>query len=155
MLSLRSQEGITYIQVIFPIVFAGIVAALAVPYLTESQRQEIETEAFSRLARIAEAQEQWYTIHGTFTEEVDSLRTLISDPEVFINPVDQKPITIETANQGQEYSIFCPGFHEELLLVTEDRWPQFMVAFRIYQQEQQRLADEEAARRAGRPPPRR
>jgi len=146
--SLRSQEGVTYIQVIFPIVFAGIVAALVVPHLTESKRQEIEAEALSRMARIAEAQEQWYANHGQFTDQVDSLRTLILDPEVFINPVNERPFTIELSNQGQEYSIYSAGFHEELLLETEDRWPQFMTVWRMYRDEQQRLADEEAARRA-------
>jgi type II secretory pathway pseudopilin PulG len=153
---LESQSGITYIQILFVVVLAGMISALYVPYLTAQKVAEKVDLTRTRMQRIGEAQEAWYGTHGAFTDQRDSLMTILSDTTAFVDPLSSRRFRIGTANSGQDYSISTLG-ENPLTLVTEDRWNQFRDAFRVWQAEQtRRLEDEAAAARAARrrPPPR-
>jgi len=117
---LTSQAGVNYIQMLLVIVTAGIVGALVVPYLLNRGVEELQAVAWERAERLALAQEQYYSTHGVFTMERDSLLTVLPDSTYFIDPTTDEPFMIGTANAGQDYSISTAGdFY--LLIVTEDR----------------------------------
>ncbi len=117
---LTSQNGVNYIQMLLVIVIAGIVAALAVPYLLNQGVEEIQALARQRAERIALAQEEYYATHGLFTMQRDSLLTTLADSTDLIDPTSNYPFLIGIANAGQDYSISSTGdFY--LLIVTEDR----------------------------------
>ncbi len=117
---LTSQNGVNYIQMLLVIVIAGIIAALAVPYLLNQGVEEIQALARQRAERIALAQEEYYATHGLFTMQRDSLLTTLADSTDLIDPTSNYPFLIGIANAGQDYSISSTGdFY--LLIVTEDR----------------------------------
>ncbi len=117
---LTSQNGVNYIQMLLVIVIAGIIAALAVPYLLNQGVEEIQALARQRAERIALAQEEYYAAHGLFTMQRDSLLTTLADSTDLIDPTSNYPFLIGIANAGQDYSISSTGdFY--LLIVTEDR----------------------------------
>jgi len=123
---LTSQNGVNYIQMLLVIVTAGIIAALAVPYLLNQGVEELQELARQRVERIALAQEVYFETHGVFTMERDSLLTALADSTDLIDPTSDYPFLIGTANAGQDYSISSTGdFY--ILMVTEDRLDQLQV----------------------------
>jgi len=124
---LTSQNGVNYIQMLLVIVTAGIIAALAVPYLLNQGVEELQALARQRAERIALAQEEYYGNHGLFTMQRDSLLTVLADSTDLIDPTTDYPFQIGTANAGQDYSIVSTG-NFYLLIVTEDRLDSLMVA---------------------------
>ncbi len=117
---LTSQNGVNYIQMLLVIVTAGIIAALAVPYLLNQGAEELQELARQKAERIALAQEEYFATHGIFTMERDSLLTTLADSTDLIDPTSDFPFLIGTANAGQDYSISSTGdFY--ILIVTEDR----------------------------------
>jgi len=118
---IRSTSGMNYIQMLLILAVAGIAAALVVPYLTSRGEEEALLLAREKLVPLAEAQEEYYKTHGEFTMEIDSLMTILPDPEAFVDPVSGDNYIIEVVNMAQEYSIYSPA-DNKIRIVTEDRW---------------------------------
>jgi len=124
---LTSQDGMNYIQMLLVLVVAGILGALVVPYLTTQEREEILALSRERADLIAEAQLAYYRTHGVFTMEIDSLKTVQPDPDVYIDPLNDRGFQIGVANQGQDFSITSTA-EATLIIVTEDRWDELQQA---------------------------
>lgn len=128
---LTSQNGVNYIQMLLVIVTAGIIAALAVPYLLNQGVEELQELARQRADRIALAQEEYYASHGLFTMQRDSLLTTLADSTDLIDPTSDFPFLIGTANAGQDFSISSTGdFY--ILIVTEDRLDNLQVVRQLW-----------------------
>ncbi len=145
---LRSSAGMTYIQLLLIIVIAGMVGALAVPYYTNQQQEQVREEARQKVVQLAEAQEDWYRHHGRFIDDYDSLATVLPAGYDFLDPLSGDTLRVELAEQGQEYAISTGG-SSPIQVTTEDRWYQFRTAWENYRDEQQSMAEEERRRRGG------
>lgn len=136
-----STRGMNYIQMLLIITTAGIAAALVVPWLTSLGEEETRALAREKLVPLAEAQEEYYTTHGQFTMQIDSLMTILPDSSAYIDPLSGDRYVIEVVNAGQEYSMYSPT-NERIRIVTEDRWdnlPRIRQAWHEYQlQERER-----------------
>lgn len=148
-----SQSGVTYIEILLIIVTAGIVGALIVPSLTGRKREQFWQEAFARAEAVAVAEEAYYATHGEFTAERDSLLTVLPDSTLLIDPFSGGEFLFGTANRGQEYSVSGGPADRPILITTEDRWEAYKAAWQQWVDFQNRIREEEAARRAGRRPP--
>ena len=134
---ITSQNGMNYIQMLLVLVFAGILGALVVPYLTDQEKEEIKTLSRERVVMIVDAQLDYYRTHGEFTMELDSLKTILSDPDVYIDPLNERGFLIGVVNQGQDFSI-SSNADPSIRLVTEDRWEdlkQAQLDWNAYQEE--------------------
>lgn len=134
---ITSQNGMNYIQMLLVLVFAGILGALVVPYLTDQEKEEIRTLSRERAVMLADAQMDYYRTHGEFTMELDSLKTILSDPDVYIDPLTERGFLIGVVNQGQDFSI-SSNADPLIRIVTEDRWEdlkQAQLDWNAYQEE--------------------
>jgi hypothetical protein len=146
----RSENGVTYIQILLIIVTAGMVGALVVPRLTEQKREAFWQEAYQKAESIAEAQELFYATHGEFTAVRDSLLTVLPDSTMLIDPFTEEEFAWGAANRGQDYSVSGGPSYRPILITTEDRWNEFREAWQIWVDEQNRIREEDQARRGGR-----
>jgi hypothetical protein len=144
---LRSEDGVTYIQILLIIVTAGIVGALIVPRLTEQKREAFWQAAFDKAEAVAIAQELYYTTHGEFAASRDSLLTVLPDSTLLIDPFTEREFTFGTANLGQDYSVSGGPEGRPILITTEDRWDSFRVAWQEWVDLQERIRAEEAGGR--------
>lgn len=124
---LTSQDGMNYIQMLLVLVLAGILGALVVPYLTTREREELVAQSRERADQIVDAQLVYYRTHGVFTMEIDSLKTVQPDPDVYVDPLTDRGFQIGVANQGQDFSIQSTA-EPTILIVTEDRWDELQQA---------------------------
>ena len=144
---LRTESGVTYIQILLIIVTAGMVGALIVPRLTEQKREEFWQAALEKAETIAVAQERYYTTHGEFASSRDSLLTVLPDSTLLIDPFTNREFTFGTANVGQDYSVSGGPEGRPILITTEDRWDQFRVVWQQWVDFQEQIRQEEARRR--------
>ena len=144
---LRTESGVTYIQILLIIVTAGMVGALVVPRLTEQKREAFWQAAYEKAEAIAIAQEQYYTTHGEFTSRRDSLLTVLPDSTMLVDPFTNREFTFGIANLGQDYSISGGPEGRPILITTEDRWDRFRVAWQQWVDLQERIRQQEASRR--------
>jgi len=134
---IMSQTGMNYIQMLLVLVLAGILGALVVPYLTNQEKEEIKALSRERAGRIVDAEFTYYQTHGEFTMEIDSLKTVLRDPDAYVDPLNEQGFQIGVVNQGQDFSIQSYA-DATILIVTEDRWEdlqQARLAWRDYQEE--------------------
>ena len=134
---IKSQNGMNYIQMLLVLVFAGILGALVVPYLTGQEKEEIRTLSRERVVRLVEAEFAYYRTHGEFSMEIDSLKTVLPDPDAYIDPLNDQGYQIGTPNQGQDFSISSYA-DPTIIIVTEDRWAEHQQAqldWNAYQEE--------------------
>lgn len=133
-----NQSGMNYIQMLLVLVLGGIIGAIVVPYLSNKEEKELRALARQKIELLAGIQEQYYTTHGEFTMEIDSLMTILPDTSAYIDPLTGRRFTIGTVNQGQDYSIQCPG-DSRILIVTEDRWEKLQEIRQAWHEYQQQL----------------
>ena len=134
---IMNQTGMNYIQMLLVLVFAGILGALVVPYLTSQEKEEIRTLSRERATMLAGAEFTYYRTHGEFTMEIDSLKTVLRDPDAYVDPLNEQGFVIGVVNQGQDFSI-SSNVDSSILIVTEDRWEelqQAQLAWNAYQEE--------------------
>ena len=146
---LRSQSGVTYLEILILVVAAGIISSLFVPRWTDeikAQRYDAAKEVANQLAA---ALENYYATHGNFSNEPDSLSTVITTDDLLVNPLTGDEWTIEIMNAGQEYMITGEG-PQRIELQTEDRWPEFKQAWERWVAFQEQLREEAARSRRGR-----
>ena len=145
---LRSSAGMTYIQLLLIIVIAGIAGALAVPFYTNKQAEAVRSQARQKVVQLAEAQEAWYRQRGRFTDDFDSLATVLPAGYDFLDPMSGDSLSVELTEQGQEYTLSTGGANP-IVITTEDRWYEFRAAWEAYRDDQASMADEERRRRGG------
>ncbi|MFC1545118.1 Tfp pilus assembly protein FimT/FimU [Gemmatimonadota bacterium] len=134
---IMSQTGMNYIQMLLVLVLAGILGALVVPYLTSQEKMELSELSRERATRLVDAEFTYYRTHGEFTMEIDSLKTVLRDPDAYVDPLNDQGFQIGVANQGQDFSI-SSNSDPSILIVTEDRWEELQqarLAWRDYQEE--------------------
>jgi len=132
---LTSQDGMNYIQMLLVLVLAGILGALVVPYLTTQEREELMAQSRERVNLIVDAEFVYYRTHGVFTMEIDSLKMVQPDPEVYVDPLNDRRFEIGVTNQGQDFSIGSSS-EATIRIITEDRWDELLqarVAWNEYQ----------------------
>ncbi len=139
---ITSSGGMNYIQMLLVLATAGIVAALVVPYYTSQDEATARIASREKLPALAQAQEEYYKTHGEFTMEIDSLMTVLPDPEAYLDPLSGDRYAIDVINMGQEYSIYSRA-DSKIIILTEDRWDNLAVirqAWHEYQLQQRERA---------------
>lgn len=146
---LRSQSGVTYLEILILVVAAGIISSLFVPRWTEEAKEQRYDAALEVAHQLAASLESYYASHGNFTNEPDSLTTVLTTADLLVNPLTGEEWTIEIMNSGQEYMITGEG-RQRIELQTEDRWPEFKQAWETWVAYQEQLRQEAARTRRGR-----
>ena len=146
---LRSQSGVTYLEILILVVAAGIISSLFVPRWTEEVKEQRYESAFAVAEQLATTLESYYASHGNFTNEPDSLTAILPSTDLLINPLTGGEWNIEIMNAGQEFMITGEG-RQRIELQTEDRWPEFKQAWEAWVAYQEQLRQEAARSRRGR-----
>jgi prepilin-type N-terminal cleavage/methylation domain-containing protein len=86
---MTTEKGFTLIELLVVVLIIGILAAIALPQYYKAVRRSRSAEAFTILSAILTGQEEYYLIHGEYTNNIEDLSITIPSGKLKENMSDE------------------------------------------------------------------
>ena len=122
----KSKKGFTLIELLVVVLIIGILAAIAVPKYQAAVLKSRVGAMLPLMASLSQAQELYYTNHGSYTEDISALDVSVPD-SCIVNTEDSTDTPSTTYSCGNNFMLsvynrgtvnlhYCPGHNKN----TED-----------------------------------